>query len=370
MDDSKPWDGHPTQEDLDIERAEQGFADPGSANMQFLQSTLPNSDADSSLSTYSMQGWASPGKASHSAASSFPGFSNLAPAYSGLGLIGAVGSADFAGGGSALGLSSAVAAAAPAAMGKTSVGDSAALAAMGAKAMAPALPAERFTDGLPLMKAGKEALVPLSPEFEQLMAMLGVPSDFDAMDPAQLLISGGGTGAENLQSAIDAVMDQITLLNNTFEPLMEGLSGEVQSQVAMVGNQSTTDLGLNILSDAQSVSSTLGDVLGTVNVGANPQFAGLLNLGSAIDEVLAVVDTLPTLDPVTTPIADIVGGVLNPITEPVTDIVGGIINNPVTSPITDPITEPVTDIVGGIINNPVTSPITDPITEPVTDIVG
>jgi len=374
MDNSNPWNGKSSTEELEIEQAEHRLSDPSSANMQFLQSTLPNADSIPTQASVAGAPWAPPGKAPASGSPVGAGFSNLAPAYSGLGLLGAVGVSDLSSAASALGISSAVASAAPAAMGKTAVGDGAALAALGPKALAQGLLPERFTDSLPLMKALNDSAVPLSPEFEQLMAMLGQPGDLPLQDPLQsLILSAGSGGSESLQLAIDSVMDQISLIANTFEPLMDGFGNEVTAQTALMSTMSSADLGLNILTDAGNVGAALTDLLGSVDVIGNPQIGSLLNLGSALDDVVAVVDSLPILDGITNPITDIVGGITDPvtdivggITDPVTDIVGGI-----TDPVTDivgGITDPVTDIVGGI-----TDPVTDivgGITDPVTDVVG
>ncbi|HEX4917492.1 MAG TPA: hypothetical protein VFV43_06320 [Limnobacter sp.] len=362
MDNSNPWTGKSSAEDLEIEQAEHRLSDPGSANMQFLQSTLINTDA-ADASGVGVSPWAAPSKPILVGNPPSSGFSGLAPAYSGVGLVGVLAGGDLSGMNSALGISSAVASAAPATMGKTTVGDGAALAALGSKALSPSLITERFADSLPLMRSLADAQVPLSPEYAQLMAMLGSPLDESQLEPLQNLLVGAGTGAsaENLQDAIDAVMDQISLLNSTFEPLMDGFAGDVQSQTALMSSLPSTDLGLNILSDADSVSTALTDLLGSVDAGSSQQISGLLNLGSALDEVLAVVDSLPTLDGITDPVTGIVDG----ITDPVTGIVDGI-TDPVTG-IVDGITDPVTGIVDGI-TDPVTG-IVDGITDPVTGIV-
>ncbi|HEX4843329.1 MAG TPA: hypothetical protein VFV57_06635 [Limnobacter sp.] len=338
MDKTNPWTGKSSAEDLEIEQAEHRLSDPGSANMQFLQSTLTGGGIEASGFGAGATPWTPPSKSNSANAPQSAGFSGLAPAFSGVGLVGALAGTDLSGQATALGISSAVASAAPAAMGKTTVGEGAALAALGPKALVPNLMTERFSDSLPLMRANNDAQVPLSPEYAQLMAVLGAPVDGPQGDSLQNLLMGvgAGTSAQNLEDAINAVMDQISLINSVFEPVMDGLSGDVQSQVSLMNNMPSTDLGLNILSDASNISGNLTDLLGSLDVGNNPQIGSLLNLGAGLEEVLSVVDSLPILDVITNPITD-------PIIEPITDIVGGI-----TDPITDPIIDPVIDVVGGV----------------------
>ena len=368
-----------TAEDKAIERAEQQLADPASANMQFLQSTLNSAEFDGVGASTGF--FNASGKQSIPALnSSSPSFSGLSPAYSGAGLLGAVAAADMGGAASAMGMAAQVASAAPVTFGKNSVGESANLAALGNKALAQTDDMSKLADSSPLLKPianADGALVPMSAEFTQLMAMLeGSGNGLNPNDALMSLIDGLGKNpsAENLQAAIDGVLGQISLLNQTFEPVFDGLAGDVQSQVSLQNGLPSTDLGISILDDASDLSSSLNDLLGTVDVGSNPQLNSLLNLDNTFDDIASLVGSLPDLDlsPVTDPVTDVVGGVvggitdgIGGITDPVTDIVDGI-TDPVTD-IVDGITDPVTDIVDGI-TDPVTD-IVDGITDPVTDIV-
>jgi hypothetical protein len=73
-------------EDLAIERAEQQLADPASANMQFLQSTLNSAEFDGVGASTGF--FNASGKQSIPALnSSSPSFSGLSPAYSGAGPV-------------------------------------------------------------------------------------------------------------------------------------------------------------------------------------------------------------------------------------------------------------------------------------------
>jgi len=133
----------------------------------------------------------------------------------------------------------------------------------------------------PLLKPVANAdgsMVPMSAEFAQLMAMLEGSGGINPDDALNSLISGLGQNPspESLQTAIDAVLDQINLLNTTFEPVFDNLSGDVQNQFATQNSLPTGDLGLSIFEDAGEVSTVLTDLLGTINVGANPQLDSLL----------------------------------------------------------------------------------------------
>jgi len=248
----------------------------------------------------------------------------------------------------------------------------------------------RALNNSPLLKPvanSDGSMVPVSAEFTQLMAMLEGNGAGVNPDDALISLLGGvnqNPSAENLQAAIDAVLDQIGLLNSTFDSVFDGLGGDVQDQAAILSGLPSTDLGLTILDNAGEVSSTLSDLLGTLNVGSNPQLGSLLNLDSTFDDIASLVGSLPDLDltPVTDPVIDIVDGItdtiVDPIIDPVIDIVDGItdpvidivdgITDPITDPIIDPIIDPVIDIVDGI-TDPIIDPIIDPITEPVIDIV-
>ena len=379
----------PTAEDIAIERAEHQLSDPAAANMQFLQSTLNSAEFEGVGASTGF--FNASGKQSiPSSNSSSPSFSGLSPAYSGAGLLGAVAAADMGGAASAMGMAAQVASAAPVTFGKNSVGESANLAALGNKALAQAADMSKLADNSPLLKPianSDGALVPMSAEFTQLMAMLeGSGNGLDPNDALMSLIDGLGKNpsAENLQAAIDGVLGQINLLNQAFDPVFDGLQGDVQNQVSLQNGLPSTDLGISMLDDASDLSSTLNDLLGTVDVGSNPQLNSLLNLDNTFDDIASLVGSLPDLDlsPVTDPVTDIVGGVvggitdgIGGITDPVTDIVDGITD--VIDPVTDivdgvvdgitDITDPVTDIVTDI-TDPVTDIVTD-ITDPVTDIV-
>lgn len=350
-----------TAEDLAIERAEQQLADPSAANMQFLQSTLVNNEFDgfgASTGFFNASAKQSVSSPSHSGS----GFSGLSPAYSGAGLLGAVAAADMGGASTAMGIAAQVASAAPVTFGKDAVGESASLAALGDKALT-----QQTVDGSSSLKTVANAdgsMVPLSPEFSQLLAMLDGSDSVNPDDALMGLVDGLGQNpsSENLQVAIDAVMGQINLLNSTFEPVFDGLAGEVQSQIGVQNALSSTDLGFSILDSADDVSTTLSDLLGSVDVVSNPQIDSLLSLGSTLDDVVSLVGSLPELDlrPITDPVLDVVDGVVDPIidvTDPVIDPIVDIITD-----ITDPVTDPVTDVI-----EPVIDPVLDPILDPITD---
>jgi len=106
-----------TAEDLAVERAEQQLADPSALNMQFLQSTLNTSEFEG-LSAHSGFPGAAAKSQLHQSNQSSGSFSGLSPAYSGAGLLGAVGAADLSGASSAMGMAAQVASAAPVTFGK------------------------------------------------------------------------------------------------------------------------------------------------------------------------------------------------------------------------------------------------------------
>ena len=351
-----------TAEDLAIERAEQQLADPSAANMQFLQSTLVNNEFDgvsASTGFFNASAKQSISSPSHSGG----GFSGLSPAYSGAGLLGAVAAADMGGASSAMGIAAQVASAAPVTFGKEAVGESATLAALGDKALVQ--PVDGNSALLKPLANADGSMVPLSPEFSQLLAMLEGSDSVNPDDALMGLVSGLGQtpSSENLQAAIDAVLGQINLLNSTFEPVFDGLAGEVQSQIGVQNALSSTDLGFSILDSADDVSTTLSDLMGSVDVVSNPQIDSLLSLGSTLDDVVSLVGSLPELDlrPITDPVLDVVDGVVDPIidvTDPVIDPIIDIITD-----ITDPVTDPVTDVI-----EPVIDPVLDPILDPITDV--
>jgi hypothetical protein len=376
-------------EDRAIEQAEQGFSNPAADNMQFLQSTLEvmASESVGASSSYFNTTSKPSSTTSNSFGNSFPG---LSPAYSGAGLLGAVAATDMAGLTSAMGMAAQVATTAPVVFGKNAVGDSAVLAATGNRTIATATSLSD-QNSLQFSKANVDQNTNsfLSNEIAAYSVFPGndeFPDASDSNDSLMSLIAGLGQNptSENLQAAMDAISDQIELLNTTFGPVFDGLSGEIQSQIAVQDNLSSTDLGMSIFDDAGSVSSTLTDLIGSIDVANNPQLANLLNLDSTFDNISSLVGSLPDLDlsPVTNPVIDIVGGITEPIIDPITDIVGGI-TEPIIDPITDivggitePIIDPITDIVGGI-TEPIIDPITDivggitePIIDPITDIVG
>ena len=381
-----------TAEDRAVERAEQQLADPSALNMQFLQSTLNTSEFDGLSANSGFPGSAAKSQL-HQSNPSGGGFSGLSPAYSGAGLLGAVAAADLSGASSAMGMAAQVASAAPVTFGKTTVGESASLAGLGNKALSQPADLSKISD-FPLLKPVANAdgsMVPMSAEFAQLMAMLEGSGGINPDDALNSLISGLGQNPspESLQTAIDAVLDQINLLNTTFEPVFDNLSGDVQNQFATQNSLPTGDLGLSIFEDAGEVSTVLTDLLGTIDVGANPQLDSLLNLDSTIDDIVSLVGSLPDLDlsPVTDPITEIVGGItdgIGGITDPVTgivdDVVGGV-TDPVTGivdgvvgGVTDPVTGIVDDVAGGVtdgvidVTNPVVDVITD-VTDPLLDPV-
>lgn len=352
-----------TAEDLAIEREEQLLADPSAVNMQFLQSTLVNREFDDLGGSTGFFN-ASAKQSIYSPSHSGSGFSGLSPAYSGAGLLGAVAAADMGGASSAMGIAAQVASAAPVTFGKEAVGESATLAALGDKALTQQTVDGNSTLLKPLTNADG-SMVPLSAEFSQLLAMLG-GNDSVNLEDALMGVLGQNPNAENLQLAIDAVLEQINLLNSTFEPVFDGLTGEVQSQLGVQNSLSSTDLGFSILDSADDVSTTLSDLLGSVDVVSNPQIDSLLSLGSTLDDVVSLVGALPELDlrPIAEPVLDVVDDVVDPILDPVLDP----ILDPITD-VTDPVIDPIVDIITDI-TDPVTDPVTgviDPILDPITD---
>ncbi|MBU0783486.1 MAG: hypothetical protein KJ798_10065 [Gammaproteobacteria bacterium] len=350
-----------TAEDLAIERAEQQLADPSAANMQFLQSTIVNNEFDglgASTGFFNASAKQSIASPTHSGS----GFSGLSPAYSGAGLLGAVAVADMGGVSSAMGIAAQVASAAPVTFGKEAVGESATLAALGDKALAQQTADSNSALLKPLANADG-SMVPLSPEFSQLLAMLEGSDSVNPDDALMSLVGGLGQNpsSENLQGAIDAVLGQINLLNSTFEPVFDGLAGEVQSQVGVQNSLSSTDLGFSILDSADDVSTTLSDLLGSVDVVSNPQIDSLLSLGSTLDDVVSLVGSLPELD--------IVDGVLDPITDVIEPVIDPIVE--IITDITDPIADPVIDVIEPVIDPivDIITDITDPIADPVIDVI-
>ena len=348
-----------TAEDLAVERAEQQLADPSALNMQFLQSTLNTFEFEGLSANSGFPGVAAKCQL-HSSNQPGGSFSGLSPAYSGAGLLGAVAAADISGASSAMGMAAQVASAAPVTFGKTAVGDSASLVGLGNKALSQPTNLSKISD-FPLLKPVANAdgsMVPVSAEFAQLMAMLEGGGGINPDDALNSLIGGLGQSPspESLQTAIDAVLDQINLLNTTFEPVFDNLSGDVQNQFAAQTGLPSGDLGLSIFEDAGEVSTVLTDLLGTINVGANPQLDSLLNLDSTFDDIASLVGSLPDLD-------------LSPITEPVTGIVDTITD--ITDPVVDPIIDTITDITDPVVDPivDVITDITDPVVDPIVDVI-
>jgi len=368
-----------SDEDLAVENAEKQLSDPSALNMQFLQSTLTNSVFDTTASATGLQDGVAKFSGSQFQASP-AALSGLSPAYSGAGLFSAVSAASLGGASSAMGMTSQVASAAPVTFGKTTVGESANLNALGNKALAQPTDLSKLLDQGPLFKPVANAdgsLVPLAPEFSQLLAMLeGGANGVNSNDALASLIKsmGDNPSAENLDAAIEAILGQINLLDSTFAPVFDGLSGEIVNQQAIQNGLPSVDLGLSIRDAAGEVSSSLGELLGPISGADNLLQSSLLNLGSAFDNISSLIGSLPDLDttPVLDPVTDIIGGITDPITDivdgiadPITDIVDGIID-PITD-VVDGITDPITDIVDGI-TDPITD-VVDGITDPITDIV-
>jgi hypothetical protein len=355
-----------TSEDTSVQEAEQQFASPQSLNMQFLQSSL--SDNSNGIPPVGLNSFTS------SAKESFPGSSSsgqegqsIFPASSGTSVLGAMSSANLGSAAGAIGMVSQVASAAPGAFGKSQVGESASLTSLGNRALAEPAVGLKPDASLPILKPVANpdgSLVPQLPEFAQLMAMLEGPVNNlypDAVLTSLLNQLGENPSADNLDAAIDAVLDQINLLNDSFAPVFDELGMDVQSQVEAQQNMSTTDLGVSIFDDAGTVVSNLTDMLGDLGTGSASQLQGLLNLGTAFDGITSLLPPLPNLDisPITDPVIGIIDGVIGGITDPVTDIVGGVVGG-----ITDPVTDIVDDVVGGI-----TDPVTD-IVDGVVDSIG
>ncbi|MAG80740.1 MULTISPECIES: hypothetical protein [unclassified Limnobacter] len=367
-----------TAEDRAVERAEQQLADPSALNMQFLQSTLNTSEFDGLSANSGFPGSAAKSQL-HQSNPSGGGFSGLSPAYSGAGLLGAVAAADLSGASSAMGMAAQVASAAPVTFGKTTVGESASLAGLGNKALSQPTDLSKVSDFTLLKPVANPdgSLVPVSAEFAQLMAMLEGGGGINPDDALNSLIGslGQNPSPESLQTAIDAVLDQINLLNTTFEPVFDNLSGDVQNQFAAQNGLPSSDLGLSIFEDAGEVSTVLTDLLGTINVGANPQLDSLLNLDSTFDDIASLVGSLPDLDlsPVTDPVTDIVGGItdgIGGITDPVTDIVDDVVGG-ITDPVVDPIVDVITDVTDPVVDPivDVITDVTDPVVDPIVDVI-
>ncbi len=342
-----------TPEDMAIERAEQQLMEPTAQSMQFLQSSVGDVPPAIEPSMASL-----PGSIHRIGLGSSNSASNggATAAYSGSsGLLGAVAAVDLASAGSAMGVAAQVASAAPTAFGKAAVGPSVALSQLPVSNVSTI---DQSVNDMPAMRAtAHQPYVPTSDEFQHLQNLLDSSAGSDISTDALMSLLGAPgqePDAAGLQAAIDTVTEQLALLNGTFESVFNGLDVDVTATKTALSDLSSTELGVTILSDATSVSTSLSDLLGTSNLSSNPQLGSLLNLGSTVDDVVSLVGSLPDLDP--PPGSNLtLDPVLDPIIEPITGIVGGVLD-PVTDPVIEPIVEPITDIVGGVL---------DPVTEPV-----
>jgi hypothetical protein len=334
-----------TPEELAIERAEQRLSDPSAQNMQFLQSSVGEipSGVGQPLSPLP-DGIQRMGSGAPS--SSNPGSTAY---HSGAGLFGAVAAADLASAGSAMGVAAQVASAAPSAFGKDGVSPAVELTQT---SFVKTTAVETVSNDVPAARATvNQPYVPTAQEFQHLQNLIESNAGSDISNEALMSLLGAPgqePDAASLQAAIDAVTDQLALLNDTFSAVFDGLDVDVAANRATLSDLSSTDLGVTILSDASSVSASLNDLLGTSNLSANPQLGSLLNLGSTVDDVVSLVGSLPDLDP-TPPGSNLtIEPIVEPIVEPITDIVGGVLD-PITEPIVEPIVEPVIDGVDGIL---------------------
>lgn len=294
---------------------------------------------------------------------------------------------------SATAMVSQAAAAAPASFGKYEVGQAAVLAGLGDKALVNS-PDEAYpVDSEVLLK-------PLTGLDANEMDLLGQLNNFvtelDAKDgptPGDALVSlmanlDSAPDPDNLTAAIQSVADQIGLLNEIFMPILDGLNADVQSEKTFLNTLPTPDLGLSIVDDAGELSTSLTDLLGTVDIISSPQIDSLLSLDSTFEEIVSLVGSLPELDltSITDPVIDVIGEITEPVVDAVLEVIEPLIETidsaiePVvdtlvelTEPVLDVLSETTDQLVAAVVE--VTEPLIDtvstvlePVIEPLTDL--
>ena len=322
-------------EESAIKAAEGQLGLPSAPNMQFLQSTLPGPD------------FRAPGDIF-----------------------------------SALAMASQAAAAAPASFGKYEVGQAAVLAGLGDKALANP-PVEAYpVDSESLLKPVDRLD---TNEVDPLGHLNNIVTELDAKDgpiPGDALVSlmanlDSAPDPDDLNAAIQAVSDQIGLLNEIFMPILDGLNADVQSEKTLLNTLPTPDLGLSIMDDTGELSTSLTDLLGTVDIISNPQIDSLLSLDSTFEEIVSLVGSLPELDltSITEPVVDSVLEVTEPLIETIDSAIEPVVDTLVelTEPVLDVLTETTDQLVDAVVE--VTEPLIDtvstvlePVIEPLTDL--
>ena len=322
-------------EESAIKAAEGQLGLPSAPNMQFLQSTLPGPDLRAPGDIFS-----------------------------------------------AVAMATQAAAAAPASFGKYEVGQAAVLAGLGDKALANS-PDEAYpVDSDAVLK-------PVGRLDTNEVYLLGqidkIATELDAKDgpiPGDALVSlmanlDSAPDPDDLNAAIQAVSDQIGLLNEIFMPILDGLNADVQSEKTFLNTLPTPDLGLSIMDDAGELSTSLTDLLGTVDIISSPQIDSLLSLDSTFEEIVSLVGSLPELDltSITEPVVDSVLEVTEPLIETIDSAIEPVVDTLVelTEPVLDVLTETTDQLVDAVVE--VTEPLVDtvstvlePLTEPLTDL--
>lgn len=225
---------------------------------------------------------------------------------------------------SAAAITTQAAAAAPASFGKQEVGQGAVLAGLGDKAMA-------VSPDLPSQANSGSILESVVDPHAKHMGLSDLPNhNVTAIDAREAPLPGdalvylmanldAAPNHDDLTAAIQAVGEQIGLLNEIFLPILDGLNADVQSEMTLLNTLPTPDLGLSMKDDAGELTTTLSDLLGTIDVISSPQIDSLLSLGGTFEEIVSLVGSLPELD--LSPALDSVVGAISDITEPVVDAI-------------------------------------------------
>lgn len=366
---------------------ELALSKPDALNMQILQSTVDHASGE--LQHHGGQSLPGTAPVSPTAPSALPSSAALPPAFSGLGLSqGTLAGLSHVATG--MGFTAAMASASAATFGKQGTAESIVqtLAGGGGHSAASAFPVERLADSLPFLKGGTDTSgLPVSAEFQQLMASLTDPAH--AMNQIQNLLPpnvtlDNGANALDIQTAIDALTTQLTMLNQVFDPLMDNLNGEVQSAAGQLMLSSGEQLSEFIQSSAVDLTNGLSNLLGP-DAQLNPLIGNLMDVGSTVDQVVSIIGGLPdviqlpglepvagVIDGILTPVTDILNPVLDPVTgvlDPVTDILNPVtdILNPVTD-VLNPVLEPVTGVLDPVTD--VLNPVLDPVLDPIDGLLG
>ena len=283
---------------------------------------------------------------------------------------------------SATAMVSQAAAAAPASFGKYEVGQAAVLAGLGDKALVNS-PDEAYpVDSESLLKPVDRLD---TNEVDPLGHLNNIVTELDAKDgpiPGDALVSlmanlDSAPDPDNLTAAIQSVADQIGLLNEIFMPILDGLNADVRSEKTLLNTLPTPDLGLSIMDDTGELSTSLTDLLGTVDIISSPQIDSLLSLDSTFEEIVSLVGSLPELDltSITEPVVDSVLEVTEPLIETIDSAIEPVVDTLVelTEPVLDVLTETTDQLVDAVVE--VTEPLVDtvstvlePLTEPLTDL--